>query len=520
MKNKEIKIGAILSYIYIIVNNIVGIFYTPIMLRYMGQSEYGLYSLAASIIGYLTVLDLGFGNAIIVYTSKYLAKGNKEELKNLHGMFKVLYTFIGIIVLFIGLILYFNVEKMFSNSMSTYEIGRAKIIMLILTVNLAVTFSMSIYGSIIIAYEKFIFSKILNIVRQILNPLIMLPLLILGYKAIAMTVVLTILNVFCLLANKIYCKKKLELNMKILKWDKTLLKEIFGYSFFIFLCTIADKANWSIDQIILGSISGTIVVAIYSLATQVNSIYLSFSNAITGVLIPKVTKMIENQASDKEISEIFIKNGRIQYIILALILSGFIIFGKEFILLWAGKDYNTSYYIACLLIASATITIIQDLGVAILQAKNLVKFRSLIYVSLAFFNICISIPLSKIYGGIGAALGTAITLFIRDAIIMNIYYYKRAKLDIPKFWKSIFIMSIPILFIALIGFTINIRLYYISWLTLIIKICVYTIIFCLVAYKFSLNNYEKNLFVKTSIEKLKKIVKKIKNKDSKTTKVL
>ena len=77
-------------------------------------------------------------------------------------------------------------------------------------------------------------------------------------------------------------------------------------------------------------------MAIYSLATQVNSIYLSFSNAITGVLIPKVTKMIENNASDKEVSEIFIKNGRIQYIILALILSGFTIFGREFILLWAG----------------------------------------------------------------------------------------------------------------------------------------------------------------------------------------
>ena len=505
MHNKEIKIGAILSYIFIVINNIIGLIYTPIMLKYMGQSEYGLYSLAAAIIGYLTILDLGFGNAIIVYTSKYLANGKKEELKNLHGMFKILYTFIGIVSLVIGIILYFNIEKIFLNSMTAYEISRAKIIMLILTFNLAITFSMSIYGSIIIAYEKFIFSKILSIVRQVLNPIIMLPLLFMGYRAIAMTVVLTILNVSCLIANKIYCEKKLKLNIKTTKWDKTLLKEIFGYSFFIFLCTIADKANWSIDQVILGSISGTIVVAIYSLATQVNSIYLSFSNAITGVLIPKVTKMIESNATDKEVSEIFIKNGRIQYMILALILSGFIIFGREFILLWAGTEYNTSYIIACLLIASATITIIQDLGVAVLQAKKLVRFRSLTYIILAIFNVLVSIPLSKKMGGIGAALGTAITLFIRDTIIMNIYYYKKAKLDIPRFWKNILSISIPILFIAIIGYIINYYVYNLSWMFLFVKICIYTLLYFIVTFKLSLNNYEKDLLIKGPLNKVKKI---------------
>lgn len=73
-KSKEIKLGAILSYVVIGLNMIIGIFYTPYLTRMLGQSEYGLYSLVASVISYLTILDLGFGNAIIVYTSKYLAK--------------------------------------------------------------------------------------------------------------------------------------------------------------------------------------------------------------------------------------------------------------------------------------------------------------------------------------------------------------------------------------------------------------------------------------------------------------
>ena len=96
-KSKEIKLGAILSYVVIGLNMIIGIFYTPYLTRMLGQSEYGLYSLVASVISYLTILDLGFGNAIIVYTSKYLAKNDKENENKLHGMFFIIYVIIGII---------------------------------------------------------------------------------------------------------------------------------------------------------------------------------------------------------------------------------------------------------------------------------------------------------------------------------------------------------------------------------------------------------------------------------------
>ena len=72
--SEQRKSGAILSYVSIILATLVQLIYTPFLIRMLGQSEYGLYSLVYSIIGYLTVLDLGFGNAIIVYTAKYSSK--------------------------------------------------------------------------------------------------------------------------------------------------------------------------------------------------------------------------------------------------------------------------------------------------------------------------------------------------------------------------------------------------------------------------------------------------------------
>ena len=53
-------------------------------------------------------------------------------------------------------------------------------------------------------------------------------------------------------------------------------------------------------------------------------------------------------ADGKAISDLFIKTGRIQYCVMILVLTGFFLFGKHFILLWAGEGYDDAYVIALL----------------------------------------------------------------------------------------------------------------------------------------------------------------------------
>ena len=96
MPVNQLKAGVVLNYVVIFLNTVVGLLYTPYMLRMMGQSEYGLYSLVASVIAYLTVLDLGFGNAIVRYTAKFRAEKKTEEQYEMFGMFFLLYLVIGI----------------------------------------------------------------------------------------------------------------------------------------------------------------------------------------------------------------------------------------------------------------------------------------------------------------------------------------------------------------------------------------------------------------------------------------
>lgn len=502
------KTGAILSYASIFISILIQVLYTPLLIRMLGQSEYGLYSLVYSIIGYLTVLDFGFGNAIIVYTAKYRAKKEYEKEKKLHGMFFLIFSIIGLVAGALGICLYFNVENFFGATMSSIEIQKAKIMMLILSFNLLFTFMFNIYNSIISAYEKFIFQKILTIVSSILKPALMIPLLFFGFKSIALCVVITIVNIIIMLSNYLYCKKKLNVNVKFRGFDKKIFKTIFSYSFFIFLTIIVDKLNWSVDQVILGAISGTAAVSIYSVASTINNMFLNLSTVITGVMLPKVTKMIANKATSKQITDEFVKIGRLQFIIIFLITTGFVFIGKEFIILWAGESYISSYYVALCLIVPALLSLIQNLGLSIMQAMNKFKFKAISTFIMAIINIFISIFLAKRYGPIGAALGTTISIVVCNVIVMNIYYYFVIKINVIKFWKNIFIMfikyipSIIILLLIMKYTTLE------GVLSILLYGGIYTLLYLISTYLFVMNKYEKNL-INSVYNKIKKgVVKK------------
>lgn len=493
MTGDQRKNGAILSYVSIFINTAIQLLYTPFLIRMLGRSEYGLYSLIYSVIGYLTILDLGFGNAIIVYTAKYREKQEYEKEKKLHGMFFIIFCIIGVIAALGGLILYSNIENLFSNTMTTLEISKAKIMMLILSFNLLTTFIFNIFNSIISAYEKFVFQKLLAILNNLLKPIIMIPLLFLGFKSIALCVVVTLVNVMVMISNYIYCKNKLKISIKFYGFDKKLFKTIFGYSIWIFLGIVVDKVNWSVDQFVLGAVSGTIAVSIYSVASTLNQLFISLSTAISGVFLPKMSKLIAKESSSEVLTNEFIKIGRLQYYIIFFMCSGLVLFGKNFINIWAGKGFKQAYYVALLLIIPVCFPLIQNLGLSIMQAMNKYKFKSVSTIIMSIFNVIISIILAKKYGAVGAALGTCISLIICNIIIINIYYYKVIKLNIIKFWKEILNMTIkfiiPVIIIVFITNIIKLK----GVFNLLIFGAIYSLIYFLICYFFVMNKYEKNL---------------------------
>lgn len=505
MAVNQLKIGAVLNYVVLGLNSLVGLLYTPYMLRMMGQSEYGLYSLVASFISYLMIMDFGFGNAIIRYTAKFRAENKKKEQYSMYGMFLILYFFIGLVALGIGVGLYFNIDTFLANSMTDIERSRAKILMIILSFNLAVTFPFGLFGSIITAYEHFSFLKIIQILRVILSTAVMICLLNYGYKAIAIAIVQTVFNVATLIFNFLYCRYKLDIKIIFRKFRWGFLKEITIYSFWIFLNFMMDRLYWNTGQFVLGTFIGTIAVSVFSVAILLNHMYMSLSTAISGVFLPHVTTMITKRNMNREISDLFIKTGRIQYIVLSYFLSCFILFGNQFITIWAGEGYNEVYLMTLLFLLSSTPSMIQNMGVTILNARNQMKFQALLCVFIASISLIVQIILSKYYGGIGCAIAISGSLFLGQGVIMNLYYNKVQHLDILKFWKEIFKMSIIPIILTLTGWLALDNISLLGFERFTLAIVSYSLIYIPLFWSFGMSKYERHLIS----DPIKKFIGKI-----------
>ena len=320
-----------------IVGYLVSLVYTPIMLKLLGQNEYGLYNLVSSVVAYLGVLNFGFGSAYIRYYTFYKKKEKSLELASLNGMFLIIFFTLGMIAIICGTMLALNTPKLFGENLSKLELYKAKVLMYILVINLGISFPNIIFNSYIIANEKFIFQKVLQLCKIITQPFFVIPILFLGYGSIGMAIITTVLNLIIEIVNLIYCYKKLKIKFNFSNFDFKLMKEIMIFSSYIFINLIVDQINWNVDKFLLGRFHGTVSVAIYGLSSQLKTYYMSISTNVSNVFIPRIHNQIAKSNNRSELTNIFTKIGRIQFMIISLI-SLLLFFFREAFYLFLGWE--------------------------------------------------------------------------------------------------------------------------------------------------------------------------------------
>ena len=489
----QLRTGVLLSYVNLGISCIIPFLYTPVMMHMLGQAEYGLYCLANSVISYLTLLSFGFGSTIIRYISKYRAEKNKEAVCRTFGFFLQLYIFLGILVFVVGLIISNNVEVIFRKGLTVAEIDKIHILIIIMAFNTALSFPMSVFSSIITSYERYVYRKLIDMISTIAAPIFNLVTLYMGFASIGMSIASTILQILMLPLNVIYCFKILKINPKFKRIPYSLIKEMLGFSFYVFLGTIVDMLFWSTDKVILGMLASSTAIAVYNIGGTFNNMVISLSTSISGVLTPKITGMVATDVSKNQFTELFIRIGRLQYFVIALIISGFSVFGQSFIQLWAGSEYADAYWIAILTMFPLCIPLIENTGLSIVIAQNKHKFRSIVYLIIAVFNVVSTYLVVPYLGGIGAALCSCIAYLVGQGFIMNIYYYRVTRINIPLFWKNIGRMSIVPGSMLLLGIIINKKIILNRWSLFLISVVIYSLIYCVIMYKFVLNHYEKDI---------------------------
>lgn len=486
----QLKKAALLTYINLGLSNIVGIVLTPFIIRMLGDSEYGLFALIGAFVGYLSILDLGLTNAIVRFVAQYRAQEDRKGLENFLAVSLIIYSIISVVVVLFGLGMYFNVEALFASSLSLEEMSKAKIMLLIFIFNIAIALPGGAFTGICHGYQHFIFPRVLAIIKYIIRTLLVVTILYKGADAIGLVILDSILNVLFIVSTIYYAFVKLKVKIKLHSFNRTFLKEIFSYSIWIFVFAMVYQFQWRTGQVILGATTSTVVVAIYSVGVTLGLYFLTLGNVINGLILPKAVKSIYENSSIKMLTAEMIRISRITMIVLFYILGGFLILGQEFVLLWVGETYRESWFVALLIMIAFVMPISQGYAHAILEAKKMMRFKSLSSLILTIIGISIGGYLSTIYGLNGIIYGIFGALIILQTLVL-FYYHIKIGLDMKQYFtKALF----P--FLGLFSGVCVVSYYAFltigsGWLLFIFKGVCYTLLF-VIGLRIVLNYGERN----------------------------
>lgn len=502
----QLGIGVILSYVQMALAIVIQLLYTPFAIQTLGDNEYGLLQTANSTVSMLSVLTLGFNSSYIRYYARYKQTNDEKSIYKLNGLFLILFCILGGIVLVCGLLLSNNLEVVFDKGLTQQEYATGRVLLIITTVTLALSFPRSVFSNIISAHERYAFLKIIAMIESVGGPLLNVAVLTLGLKSIAIASASLTVGIIVFALYGIYVFRALRQLFHFHSFEKGLLGSLFRFTGFIAINLIVDQINNQVDKVLLARFCGTAVVAVYSVGISFSYYYSQFSTAISGIFTPRVHQMVISTEKNlalqrKTLTAFFIKVGRMQFLLLALIVSGFIVFGKVFLQLWVGPGYEESYYVALVCMVPATVPLIQNVGIEIQRAENRHHYRSVIYGLLAVFNVIVSIYLCQIWGAVGAAIGTGAACVLGQGITMNIVYHKKINIDMLAFWKAILRQLIGMLPAFVVGALLTKFVALRSWLSLIGYVSLYAVVYAVSVWFFSMDGSEKAI-VKSIFAKL------------------
>jgi len=498
------KTGVVLSYMFMIFEVLSTLLLTPFIIRNLGQAEYGVYKLSASVNAYLLLLDLGVGNAITRYIAKFRVTKEKEKESRFLGIVTFYYIAIAVIALVAGGILVAVFPTAFAKGLTLEETALGQKLISITMINSAVVLGTTAYTNVLIAYEKFYISKGAAIVQIILRMLFTYAALKMGTGSIGIVSVNLLMTILCRSFFVFYVLVRMKIRPQLQGIDFSFVKEIIMYSSLILLQMIATQINATVDQILIGSLvaSSSTVLAVYGVGTQIVTYFQSIGTAFTGVLMPGIVKLVESKASSKQITDEMIRIGRIIFIVLALIWGVFLINGQEFITLWAGNENRQAYFVAVILMTAYVFYLSESVGTQVLWAMNEHREQAYLKISIVLLNIILTVLLIKRNPLIGATIGTFISIMLGDIGVMNYIFVKKLHINLIYYYKNLFKGTVLFMTVSvLIGYMIKLFLPE-GWIWFCIKSFIMVLIYGLGMLFFGFNDYEKGL-VNSILNKLK-----------------
>lgn len=492
MNKSQIKIGAILSYISIALNIVAGLLYTPWMVDQIGESDYGLYTLANSLIT-LFLVDFGLSAATSRFVSKYVAEGRQDKADSFLGAVYKLYFIIDALICAVLLVMFFFLEHIYV-SLSPIELQKFKAVYCIAAGFAVVNFPFVTLNGILTSYEKFIQLKLADIIHRLCSVGLTVWALYDGLGLYALVAANAASGLVTLLYKFVVVKKSTPVRVDFGHQEKTVYKSIFSFSAWTTVAILAQRLIFNITPTVLGIVSNSAQIAVFGIVTTLEAYCYTFTTAINGMFLPRISKIYSREQSEQNIMPLMINVGRFQFAINGLLIVGFTVLGRSFIKLWMGDGFGDAYIGVLLVIIPGLFFNSLQVANTAMIVQNKVKEQAIIALVCGFVNIISSMFFSSIFGAIGACISIFVAYSIR-AVLYHIVLYKKMQIDILQFTKMCYAKMLPALLISLLGGMLVDRLdFLVGWMELVVKGVSLVLIYLISVIIFGLNSSERKSF--------------------------
>ncbi len=473
--SRQIKYGALLSYTSIALNILAGLIYTPWMIEKIGQSQYGLYTLCNSLIS-LFLMDFGLSSATARYLSRYRATGEDEKINDFLGAIYKLYLIIDAVIFLAFAVVYFRLETIYV-SLTPEELAQLKVVYLVSASFSLVNFPFVTLNGILTAYERFIPLKLADIIHKVLVIILMVAALLRNHGLFALVTVNAVAGLLITLYKLIVIKRTVPARINWRHSDKSLYREIFGFSLWSTVAALAQRLIFNITPSILGILCNSGVIAVFGVIATIEGYAYMISGAINGLFMPKVSRIYAGQDTETSIFPLLMSVGRIQYTLNGLIIAGFAVIGREFLILWMGPAYLDAYAgILLVIIPNLFFNSLQIANTAIVVTKH-VSYFACINVIMGLTNVLLAFPLVYHFGMIGSCISIFIAYMLR-AVLLNILYRRKLQIDLKTFAKECYCkLAVPILVTIGLGLWITGKVPANGWAGLAVKGCIVVVVY-------------------------------------------
>lgn len=490
----QIKAGSLVSYLSIGIGIVTGLLYTPWMVRQIGQSNYGLYTLATSLISFL-MMDFGLGSAVTRFVSKYRAEGKPEGVNSVFNAILRLYILIDAVIAVVLTVILFFLGDIY-NSLTTEELEQFKTLYLIVAAFNIVAFPFTPIGGVLTAYEKFVPLKFCEIFHKLFSVLLVIVALNISTSVLWVVTANTVSGLVTIIIKLVVMMKNVPVRLNFrFKVEKGLYSGLFNFTIWTTIITIMQRFGNNIAPSVLGITAGSVEIAIFSPAVTLEGYFYMVGAAVGGMFLPRVSQYIAQKQEDK-ILRLMIKIGRFQILMLGMIFVGFICIGKDFMTLWMGPEYTNSYYCTILVIFPLVISSSLEIGNTTLIAKGILKYQAIAMIFSTATGLALSYGLSIPYGAIGVCVGLA-TAALARAVFMGVICHLKGGIAMPTFLKHTYLRAIPLYAVTIIASMLLIRLFIPldGWIGLTVKAAVIVVIFVAAAFLLYLTDSERRKII-------------------------